>query len=204
MKKICLVITFILWTHSSWAYRAHGIENIQNLKSSIREAQKIGLGITKREQTLKKDLLTLKQKKPQEFQQKIEDKVDNSTERQGHLYEVRDGLAKTEQAKQIAKLVLFKKIQEDWDILKTTVLNSATVSSFKTFRPSLITQLNQAVYVPSKDGYSFEVKEWGIVIVYPSLKTVRWKVEFNSKYDGNDLEDGAENIQIESSSENSF
>ncbi len=198
MKSILFILVFSLST--AQAYRSQGVENIRNMKQSLKEAEELGLKISNREKILKKDLQRLQKKKPEEFKVKLEGKLENSNEYQGYLYEVRDGLDKTEKAKQLAKLVLYKKVQEDWDILKTTILNNYGASNFKDFSKKMVEQLNAGVYVPAKQGFSYEVGNWGIAMVLPSLQTVRWKVQFSSKYDGNVLEEGADKIKIDDGS----
>lgn len=195
--KTFLFIFIVCVSFSAQAYRAQGVENIRNLNSYLKKAESEGLRITNRERIIKRDFQKLKKRSESEFKAKLESKLENSTELQGYLFEIRDGLAKTEKAKQVAKLVVLEKVQEDWDILKTTVLNSFGTQTFKQFKPKLVEKLNQAVYVPAKDGFSFEIAEWAVVMVLPSLQTVRWKIQFNAKYDSNTLEEGAEKIKVQ-------
>ncbi len=185
---------------SAYAYRSQGVENIRNINKSLKEAEALGLKISYREKTLKKELQKLQTKKPGEFKARLEKKLENSADYQSYIYEVRDGLDKTEKAKQLAKLILYQKVKEDWDILKTTILNNYGASSFNDFSKKMVEQLNSGTYVPAKQGFSYEVGSWGIALVLPSLKTVRWKVQFSSKYDGNVLEEGADKIKIDDGS----
>lgn len=195
--KTFLLFFIVCVSFSAQAYRAQGVENIRNLNSYLKKAEAEGLRIPTRERAVKREFQKLQKKSESEFKAKLENKFENSTQLQGYLFEIRDGLAKTEKAKQVAKLVVFEKVKEDWDILKTTVLNSFGTQTFEQFKPKLVEKLNQAVYVPAKDGFSFEVADWAIVLVLPSLQTVRWKIQFNSKYDGNTLEEGAEKIKVQ-------
>lgn len=70
-------------------------------------------------------------------------------------------------------------------------------STFKGYRPKLKSDLEGLYYVKFDEGYVFQVAQWGYVTVSKSLKNIKWKIEFNSKYDKNQLEEGAEDIQIQ-------
>jgi len=184
----------------AFAYRSEGVERIKSSAALLKQATKEGLEIPAQERVIKKDLLKLKRTNPKEFEKKLGQGLENPTLYQGYLMEVKEGLQKVEQAKKIAKIQLYKKIQYDWEVIKTSALNTRVDSTFKGYRAKLKSDLEGLYYVKYDEGYVFQVGQWGYVTVSKSLRNINWRVEFNSKYDKNKLEDGAEDIQIQEDS----
>lgn len=180
----------------AFAYRSEGVERIKNPKTLMKQADKEGLTIPAQERAVKKDLLKLKRTNSKEFDKKLGQGLENPTLYQGYLLEVKEGLQKVEDAKKIAKIYLYKKIQGDWDIIKTSALNTRADTSFKNYRRKLKSDLEGLYYIKFDEGYVFQVGQWGYITVSKSLRNINWRVEFNSKYDKNQLEEGAEDIQI--------
>lgn len=194
-----IVFLGVLCAQNAHAYRSEGVERI-NPTSVMKQADKEGLVISSHERTVKKDLLKLKRTNPKEFERKLGQGLENSSQFQGYLLEVQEGLQKVENAKKIAKIHLFKKIQSDWNIIKTSALNTRVDKSFASYKSKLKADLDGLYYIKFDEGYVFQVGQWGYVTVSKSLKNINWRVEFNSKYDKNQLEEGAENIQIQEDS----
>ena len=142
-------------------------------------------------------MLKTKRTNPKEFDKKLAQGLENSSQYQGYLLEIKEGLQKVENAKKIAKIQLFNKIKGDWDLIKTSALNTRVDKTFNGYKAKLKSDLNELYYVKFDDGYVFQAGQWGYVTVSKSLKNVNWRVEFNSKYDKNQLEEGAEDIQIQ-------
>lgn len=183
---------------NAYAYKSQGVQRI-NPNSVMKKADKLGLIIPLQERLIKKTLLKLKRTDPKEFDKKLSQGIENSSQYQGYLLAIKEGLQKVEDAKKIAKYMIYTKVQSDWNIIKTSALNTRVDKTFKRFENKLRTDLGDIYYVKFDDGYVFQVKQWGYVTVSKNLKNVIWRVEFNSKYDHNKLEDGAEDIQIEES-----
>lgn len=181
---------------NAYAYKSQGVQRI-NPNSVIKKADKLGLIIPLQERLIKKTLLKLKRADPKEFEKRLSQGIENSSQYQGYLLEIKEGLQKTEEAQKIAKYMLYTKVETDWDIIKTSALNTRVDKTFKTFENKLKDDLIDMYYVKFDDGYVFQAKQWGYVTVSKNLKNVIWRVEFNSKYDNNKLEDGAEDIQIQ-------
>lgn len=187
---------------SAVAYKNSGFERV-NPDNIIKKATKQGLVIPSKEKIVKRDLTTLKKKKPKEFEAKVKNGIENPAFYQGYLLEVQDGLDKVQKAKNIAKFVLYEKVENNWDVLKLTVLNSVSESRFARFKSVLISQLQDIIYIGQRQGYRFEVGQWGYATVSNNLSAVTWQIEFATKGDNNPLEEGAENIQIEGGSQTS-
>ncbi len=200
-KSFLLSIVFLgfISVNSAHAYRSEGVERVNPTKI-INLAEKEGLGIPSKERAIKKDLQKLKRTRAKEFEQKISQGLENSSQYQGYLLEVKEGLQNVEKAKKIAKYQLYKKIEADWKIIKTSALNSRADSTFQKFKNHLKSELNSIYYVKYDEGYVFHVGLWGQATVSKSLKNLMWKIEFNSKYDTNRLEEGAMDIQIQEDS----
>lgn len=196
-KSLLASIVFlgVLAVESAFAYKSEGVQRI-NPVTFIKQADKEGLEIPAQERAAKKELMRIKRTNPKEFDKKLGQGLENSSQFQGYLLEIKEGLQNVEKAKKIAKFQLFKKVEEDWKIIKTSALNTRVDQTFKSYKSKLKADLADLYYVKFEDGYVFQVGQWGYVTVAKSLKTINWKVEFNSKYDQNKLEEGAENIQI--------
>jgi hypothetical protein len=196
LKSFILSIVFLgLCAQSAHAYKNEGVQRV-NPYSAMKRADREGLTIPPEERVIKKDLMRLKKSNPKEFKKKLSQGIENSSQYQGYLLEVKEGLQKVEDAKKIAKFQLFTKIESDWDIIKTTPLNVRVDKDFAAFKSKLKNDLADMYYVKYEDGYVFQVAQWGYVTVSKNLKNIIWKVEFNTKYDNNRLEEGAENIKI--------
>ncbi len=199
MKRLFLALAILVFTSPGYAYMTQGVQNIRNINKTLKSASKAGLDIPAKEKAIKKQITKLKKKNKKEFEEKLASKIENPSFYQGYLEEVNVGLNKTEKAKQLAKWVLLQQIEKDWKILETTIFNKYDANSLKQYKAKLLEQLNGAVFVPSKKGLSFEVADWGIALVLPTQTTIRWKIQFNSRYDNNELEEGADKIKIEPS-----
>jgi hypothetical protein len=197
---VSIVFLGIFYAQIAMAYRSEGVERVKNPTTLMKQADKEGLVISDQERAVKKDLLKLKRTNPKEFEKKLGQGLENPTLYQGYLLEVKEGLQKVEQAKKISKIYLYKKIQSDWDIIKTSALNTRVDTTFKSYRAKLKSDLEGLYYIKYDEGYVFQVGQWGYVTVSKSLKNIKWRVEFNSKYDKNQLEEGAEDIQIQEDS----
>jgi mRNA-degrading endonuclease RelE of RelBE toxin-antitoxin system len=193
---ISIVFLGLTFVQGAYAYRSEGVERI-NPTSYVKLAEKEGLGIQSKERAVKKDLQKLKRTRPKEFEKKIAQGLENPPYYQGYLLEIKEGLQNVEKAKKIAKYLLYKKVESDWKIIKTSALNSRADSTFAKFKNQLKSDLNNLYYVKYDEGYLFQVGLWGEVTVSKNLKVVNWKIEFNSKYDSNRLEEGALDIQIQ-------
>lgn len=180
------------------AYKNTGFERI-NSSSTIKKAVKMGLSIPSQERQIKKELISLKKRDKQAFKEKLDNKLANPEYYQSYLLEIEVGLEKVEKAKQIAKYVLYEKFESNWKDLKLTAVNTIAEPDFKKYKAQLIKSLQNLVYVKKDNGYKFEVKDWGYVTVSNNLEGVTWRIEFSSKNDNNRLEEGAENIKIDSS-----
>jgi hypothetical protein len=201
LKSFIVSIVFLGFVsgQKAHAYKNEGVQRV-NPYSAMKRADKEGFETPPEERSLKKELLRLKKTDPKEFKKKLSQGIENSSQFQGYLLEVKEGLQKTEDAKKIAKLQLFNKIQEDWDIIKTTPLNVRVDKDFASFKSKLKNDLNDMYYVKYDNGYVFQVAQWGYVTVSKNLKNIIWKIEFNTKYDNNKLEEGAEKIKIQEES----
>lgn len=197
LKSFILSIVFLgtLAAPNAFAYKSNGVQRV-NPFSAVKRADKEGFAVPAEERAIKKELLKLKRTNPKEFEKKLSQGLENPANYQSYLLEIKMGLQKTENAKKIAKLQLYKEIEEDWDIIKTTALNTRVDKTFATFKPKLKTDLNQLNYIKFEDGYVFQVGLWGSVTVSKNLKNILWKIDFSSKYDENVPEEGAENIKI--------
>ncbi len=196
IKLLWVIVFCILCTPKAYAYRSEGVERI-NPNLVMKQADKEGLVISAHERAVKKDLAKLKRTNSKEFDKKLGQGLENSSQFQGYLLEIKEGLQNVEKAKKIAKIQLFKKVQSDWNIIKTSALNTRVDSSFASYKSKLKADLDGLYYLKFEEGYVFQVGQWGYVTVSKSLKNVNWRVEFNSKYDKNQLEEGAEDIQIQ-------
>lgn len=185
--------------NQAYAYKSEGVERI-NSAIVIKLAEKEGFGIPSQERTIKKDLQKLKRTNSKEFEKKLGQGLENSSQYQGYLLEIKEGLQNVEKAKKIAKYQLYKKVESDWKIIQTSAMNTRSDASFAKFKNKLKSDLNELYYVKFDDGYIFHVGLWGQATVSKNLKNVIWKVEFNSKYDKNQLEEGALDIQIDEES----
>lgn len=180
------------------AYKNTGFERVNSVQT-IKKANKLGLVITGEERRIKAELLNLKKKDKQAFKDKMADKLANPDFYQGYLMEVEEGLSKVENAKTIAKYVLYEKFEKNWNDLKLTAVNTIAEKDFKKYKNRLIKDLQTIVYVKNDQGYKFEVGQWAYVTVSNNLSGVTWRIEFASKNDNNELEPGAEDIKIDPS-----
>lgn len=198
LKSLILSIVFLGLglINSAYAYKSEGVERI-NPAIIIKLAEKEGFNIPAQERTIKKELQRLKRSKPKEFEKKLGQGLENPSHYQGYLLEIKEGLQNVEKAKKIAKYQLYKKVESDWKIIKTSALNTRVDQTFAKYRSKLKSDLNGLYYVKYEEGYLFHVGQWGQVTVSKNLKNVIWKIEFNSKYDENQLEEGALDIQIQ-------
>lgn len=181
---------------NAYAYKSQGVQRI-NPYSAMKRADKEGLVIPLEERMMKKDLLKLKKSNPKLFEKKLSQGIENSSQYQGYLLEIKEGLQQVEKAKKIAKFQIYTKVESDWDIIKTSALNTRVDKSFTTYKKKLKSDLDDMYYVKFNDGYVFQAGQWAYVTVSKNLKNVIWRIEFNSKYDNNKLEEGAEDIKIQ-------
>jgi hypothetical protein len=197
-KTFILSIVFLgfFTFQSAYAYKSQGVQRIDPT-STMKKADKLGLTIPLQERLIKKNLLKLKRTNPKQFEKKLSQGIENPSEYQGYLMAIKEGLQKVENAKKIAKYMLYTKVKTDWDIIKTSALNTRVDKTFKTFEKKLRSDLEDMYYIKFDEGYVFQVKQWGYVTISKNLKNVMWKIEFNSKYDNNKLEEGAEDIKIQ-------
>lgn len=198
LKTFIVSIVFLgfFTFQNAFAYRSQGVQRV-NPYSAMKRADKEGLTIPLEERTIKKDLLKLKKDRPKEFEKKLSQGLENPSQYQGYLLEIRDGLQKLENAKKIAKYQIYSKIESDWDIIKTSALNTRDDKSFPAFKIKLKHDLSEMYYVKYQDGYMFQAGQWAYVTVSKNLRNITWRIEFNSKYDNNKLEEGAEDIKIQ-------
>lgn len=181
------------------AYRNTGFEQV-DANSLLKKADRLGLGIASQERKIKKELLKVKKSNKAEFDRRKDDKLANPDFYNGYFLEIEGGLSQVEKAKKIAKAVLYKKFEENWNDLKLTAINTLAEKDFKKYQEKLVKDLNQMVFVKGKAGYNFEVGQWAYMTVARNFKGVTWRIEFSSKYDNNQLEKGAADIQIDKSS----
>jgi hypothetical protein len=181
---------------SAFAYKNEGVQRV-NPYSAMKRADKEGFETPSDERVIKNDLVRLKKSNPKEFDKKLSQGIENSSQYQGYLMEIKEGLQKVENAKKIAKYHLYTKVESDWNIIKTTALNTRVDKTFSSFKSKLKGDLNEMYYIKFDNGYVFQVAQWGFVTISKNLKNIIWKIEFSSKYDNNKLEEGAEKIKIQ-------
>jgi len=206
LKIPALLIVFLglMLAQGAHAYTNQGVD-IVNPRITLRLADKEGLSIGKHERRIKNELVALKKKHPKQFEEKLAQGLENTDSYQSYLLEIKDGLKQLEEAKKIAKFVVYQKVEKNWDEIKLTALNVHADKTFKKFRYSLLKMLNEKLVnikpkkSDGKEGYHFEVSQWAYLTVDPSLKNIAWKIQFEHAYDNNQLEKGAEDIKIDSS-----
>ncbi len=197
LRLIISIIVFLGVNDFVYAYRTQGVQRI-NPNLAISRAEKFGLKIPAHERKIKNELVRLKSSNKKEFQRRLSQNIENPTLLQGYLQEVNDGLKTVEKAKTIAKYQIYIKVEEDWDIIRTTALNTRVDRSFQQFRSKLLDDLEGLYYLrTTPQGYLFQVGQWAYVTVSKNLRSIIWRIEYNSKYDNNRLEEGAEDIQIQ-------
>lgn len=171
----------------------------------LSRAQKNAFTLTNHEKRMKSEIETLRKENRLKFETALENTLENSTEYQALLFEIRDGRKKVEDAKIIAKHHMFLAIQKNWEDLKLTVLNSNGATSWKTFEPDLRAKLDEVIYKPMKrtqkgdEQYGFNFKDWGQVVVTRPRKgkpTLKWVLTVNSNRDGIETPPGLDQIQV--------
>ena len=111
---------------------------------------------------------------------------------------------KIDTAKSIARYTLYKEVEKRWDDLQATMINEGDAKNFKDFQPAFLRTLKDetqftgkqdSLTARTKKEYLFRIADWGNVAVASDLSSVRWRIDFNSASDSNQLQDSAKKIK---------
>jgi hypothetical protein len=189
------------------AFTKNGEHRFTSQAEALKEAQKLGLGISNRERLVKNQIEKQNKRNPSWLSDRIKDSFGDPEFYRSYLAEVRDGRAQVETAKVIARLSLYKALKSNWEYVQTSILNRNGDETFEKYANNLKRDLEKLEYIPTKKtphGYAFETVEWGRVIVARNEPSAKWSMDIASYLDGNVLEPGAEKIKIDKDSRPSF
>lgn len=180
------------------AFTKNGESRFSSRGRALAEAEKLGLGISRSEQRIKAEIERRAKVNRSWLDERISNSLADSGTFQSYLLEVRDGRARIEEAKVLARLALYRAVQSEWPILKTTVMNRDATEEFETFSLRLKRDLERLQYLPTRkptQGFVFESSAYGRVLVVGS--SAKWALDVQSYLDGNQLEPGVEDIKID-------
>jgi hypothetical protein len=109
-----------------------------------------------------------------------------------------------DKAKTIVRYTMLKEVEKRWSDLQATMINDSGIEKFKDFKPAFIQTLKTNTYFAGKQDsltaktkkeYLFKIADWGNVAVATDLSSVRWRIEFNSGSDSNQLQESAKKIK---------
>ena len=171
----------------------------------VSRAQKNLFRLTSEERKVKAEIENLRKTNRLKFEQTLGNSLENSARYQSYLFEIRDGRSKVENAKIIAKHHMYQAIQNNWEDLKRTVMNSNGAPSWKAFEPDLRSKIDEVIYTPMKrsnkgeEQFGFSFRDWGQVVVTRPRKgapTLKWVLTVNSNRDGIETPPGLDQIQV--------
>ena len=186
--------TFLILMILGLSFQSHAITRIEKFKisspnSSLREAEKAGL-VSRRESVEKRDVIRMKSRHPNRYQNTVE--FPNK-----FINEIQTGLGKVEPAKSLAKLYIMKAVERNWSTLRDSIFLDTPTSNWAEAKRLMKAELEKIVLVeiPSKTHLRFEMP-WASALVKKNLKEVEVNVHVASHLDGNKLPEGAEEIEI--------
>lgn len=210
-KAIAILLGFFIllaYADQATAFSKNGEHRFSSNEQALKEAQDLGLGISYRERIMKSQIEKQAQKKPQWLQERIADSLGDPAYYRSYLLEIRDGRQKVETAKVLARLSLYKAMKQNWEYVRTSIINRNAVEKFAQFELGLKRDLEKLEYIETKspaNGYVFETVEWGRVLVTQNQQTAKWSTAWSmdiaSYLDSNQLEPGADKIKIDKDQE---
>lgn len=198
LLNFSILLCLLCHSQVGQTYTQVGTEVTANIQRTLNQSLKFGMRPTLSETRVKEELLRLKRQNPLEFRQKLADAFTNTAEFQGWLLEVQDGVEQVAKAKSIAKWSFYQALQRNWPQVKTISININASEDWTDFAPYLIDKLNGIQY-QSKDrqnNFIFVVEDWGRVMVSPNFRSASWRLNVDSRYDGNQIQRGLMNMRI--------
>ncbi|MBK9292988.1 MAG: hypothetical protein IPM57_00830 [Oligoflexia bacterium] len=211
-----LFISLILVAHSTQAFA------LQKQQAYTLSSKTMALPLAPYEVTLKSSLIKMRLYDPAKFLELKKSEESNAEVYQSYINEVYDLFgtslitkhnpklsfydqfmknSKIDLAKKVAKYEMYKNIEKNWPVLKTTIFNEEGVESWKEARRFTLRKLNDfLIYSPqhqySKTHFLFLFGQNFIRLDKATLKKVHIGLDINSRLDANTLPPEAANIKL--------